>query len=179
MTVYVDDAGIPATVGRHTSRWYHLTADTPAELHQFADALGLRRSWFQADPVGWHYDLTEGKRRQAVALGARPVGLAEMGGILRDRRAAQRSAGDSAGITAAPALTPAPARGPRASAADLDRMAGKAWQAGDLDRCAGLLGLARMAFPGEAARWNAREATVGAAIARRQRQRQAETEAGR
>ena len=47
MTVYVDDAHIPATVGRHTSSWCHLTADSPEELHEFAGRLGLRRSYFQ------------------------------------------------------------------------------------------------------------------------------------
>lgn len=75
MTVYVDDASIQATVpnGRisHTSKWSHLTADTKDELHAFAAKLGLRRSYFQDKPNGlWHYDVTEGKRRQAIRLGA-------------------------------------------------------------------------------------------------------------
>lgn len=76
MTVYVDNAGIEATVPNgsisHTSQWCHLTADTKDELHAFAvGKLKLRRSYFQDKPRGlWHYDLTEGKRRQAVRLGA-------------------------------------------------------------------------------------------------------------
>jgi hypothetical protein len=72
MAVYVDDAAIPATVGRITSNWSHLIADDRDELHAFATRLGLRRAWFQ-DPVltgkpraapgsraaeNWHYDLT-------------------------------------------------------------------------------------------------------------------------
>ena len=44
MTVYVDDARIPATVRNgsrsHTSAWCHLTADTREELHEFAARLG-------------------------------------------------------------------------------------------------------------------------------------------
>jgi hypothetical protein len=46
-------------------------ADTVAELHEMAQAIGLRRSWFQhrAGRVP-HYDLTSRKRRQAVAKGA-------------------------------------------------------------------------------------------------------------
>ncbi|CAN5736098.1 hypothetical protein BH09ACT8_BH09ACT8_56030 [soil metagenome] len=88
MTVYVDDARIPARVGRHATTWSHLFADTQDELHAFAERLGLRRSWFQ-DPVkigkpikarpgsraaeNWHYDVTESKRRQAVSMGAREV----------------------------------------------------------------------------------------------------------
>ena len=50
MTVYVDDARIPARVGRWDSSWSHLFADTQDELHAFAARLGLRRSWFQ-DPT--------------------------------------------------------------------------------------------------------------------------------
>lgn len=88
MTVYVDDARIPARVGRHATTWSHLFADTQDELHAFAERLGLRRSWFQ-DPVkigkpikarpgsraaeNWHYDVTESKRRHAVSLGAKEV----------------------------------------------------------------------------------------------------------
>jgi hypothetical protein len=79
MTVYVDDANIPATVAngraRHTSRWCHLFSDTSdAELHEFAARIGLKRAWFQKpdSPLQTHrhYDLTAGKRRQAVAAGA-------------------------------------------------------------------------------------------------------------
>jgi hypothetical protein len=48
-----------------------MTADTKAELHQFAALLGLRREWFQDKPRGlWHYDVTDTVRRQAVKHGA-------------------------------------------------------------------------------------------------------------
>lgn len=80
MTVYVDDSSIPATVpnGRvsHTSRWSHLFADTEDELHEFATGkLGLRRSYFQEGKPAWfpHYDVTSGKRQQAIRAGAQPV----------------------------------------------------------------------------------------------------------
>ena len=71
MTVYVDDMLMQATVGRVTSRWSHLMADTDDELHEFAARLGMRRSWaqFPGTPKS-HYDLTEGKRWQAIRLGA-------------------------------------------------------------------------------------------------------------
>lgn len=95
MAVYVDDAAIPATVGRHTSHWSHLTADTREELHAFADRLGLRREWFQpgnpqARPgsfsaEGWHYDLTVGKREQAIRLGALPVSRQELSAVIHMR----------------------------------------------------------------------------------------------
>jgi hypothetical protein len=43
-----------------------------APLHAFADALGLRREWFQPSGAGCvpHYDLTPDKRAAAVQRGA-------------------------------------------------------------------------------------------------------------
>ena len=73
MTVYVDDAHIPAKVGNLDRRWSHLMADMPEELHAFAAQLGLRRSWFQDHRPFWHYDVTAGMRAKALALGAQPV----------------------------------------------------------------------------------------------------------
>ena len=99
MAVYVDDSSIQATIpnGRtqHTSRWSHLFADTQEELHEFAEQLGLRRSYFQPGrPRGdgspsphWHYDVTAGKRQQAIRLGAQPVTCRESTEIMRERDA--------------------------------------------------------------------------------------------
>lgn len=99
MTVYVDDARIRATVGQLQGRWSHLFADTSDELHEFAQRLGLRRSWFQ-DPVvtgrpraragsraaeNWHYDVTDSKRRQAIAIGATPVSWRDAAEIITAR----------------------------------------------------------------------------------------------
>lgn len=73
MTVYVDDMRLPAKVGRIQARWSHLTTDGPdEELHAFAARIGLRRSWFQddPDPLFRHYDVTDTKRRAAIAAGA-------------------------------------------------------------------------------------------------------------
>lgn len=92
MTVYVDDARIPAQVGRIRARWSHLFADTPDELHAFAQRLGLRRDWFQpGTPLAgrpsrfWHYDVTDSKRQAAIKLGARPVTWRESVNIIRER----------------------------------------------------------------------------------------------
>jgi hypothetical protein len=102
MTVYVDDAFIRARVGRITSRWCHLFADTEEELHVFAQSIGLRRSWYQVPkgPGGkglavpeslkaqmWHYDITEGRRVDAVARGAVVVTRREAHNIMRARHA--------------------------------------------------------------------------------------------
>lgn len=75
MTVYVDDARIPARLGRgRAALWSHLTADTPQELHEFAERLGLRREWFQDKPRGlWHYDVTATVREAALRLGAEAI----------------------------------------------------------------------------------------------------------
>jgi hypothetical protein len=100
VTVYVDDAFIPATVGRVRSRWCHLFADTEDELHEFAQKIGLRRSWYQipkgpggkgrAEPTSlkaqmWHYDVTEGRRAAALLAGAVQVTRREALQIMRDR----------------------------------------------------------------------------------------------
>lgn len=112
MAVYVDDFGMPARVGGLNARWSHLVADSRDELHAFADQLGLRREWFQ-DPVltgkplarpgsraaeNWHYDVTESKRRQAIALGARAITWRELTGVIDARIA--RDAGEPAPATA-------------------------------------------------------------------------------
>lgn len=84
MTVYVDNAFIKAKVKQHDSRWCHMLSDQqdPEELHLFAESIGLKRSYFQ--PAGehspwWHqhYDLTEGKRKQAIAKGAVEIDIRE------------------------------------------------------------------------------------------------------
>ena len=96
MAVYVDDASIPAEVRNgsrmHRSRWSHLTADTPDELHEFAATLGLRREWFQpGQPAGgtpsplWHYDVTSHKRAQALAMGAISMPSRELARYCRAR----------------------------------------------------------------------------------------------
>lgn len=96
--IYVDDVGIPAKVwnkrtGRYVeSRWFHLISDQidTAELHAFAAHLGLHRSYFQQgrtlggselDPGHDHYDVTVGKRKQAVGLGAQTVSWHELAEI--------------------------------------------------------------------------------------------------
>jgi hypothetical protein len=92
MTVYVDDARIPARVGRIRGRWSHLFADSQEELHAFAERLGLQRSWFQpGTPYGgvpsrhWHYDVTESKRTEAIRLGAVAVTMRDSVDIKRRR----------------------------------------------------------------------------------------------
>jgi hypothetical protein len=72
--IYVDEM-VPCLRNRNWPYGHscHLFADTLEELHRFAVAIGLRRDWFQNHPKLPHYDLTFGKRKQAVAKGAIPV----------------------------------------------------------------------------------------------------------
>lgn len=98
MTVFVDNFRCPARIGRISGRWSHLTADTPDELHVFAARIGLQRPWFQerckygkCDPCPhFHYDVTDSKRSEAIAAGARAVDIREMGDLIRARRAVLR-----------------------------------------------------------------------------------------
>jgi hypothetical protein len=100
VTVYVDDYRVRAKVGRLDARWSHLTADTEAELHEFAERLGLRRAWYQRQCKGcrpgrcyhWHYDVTDSRRTAAIRLGARAITWREMGAVVRARRPAPTTA---------------------------------------------------------------------------------------
>ncbi len=91
MTVYVDAVRIPAEVpnGPRVVRgvWCHLVADNTAELLDMAALIGLRAEWIQ-HPGEWseHFDVTEPKRRRAVAAGAIELTLQQMGDFLKDRR---------------------------------------------------------------------------------------------
>lgn len=66
MSVYVDKL---RDWGWNHGPSCHLIADTLPELHDFANRLGLKRSWFQPKSHP-HYDLVASKRARAVQLGA-------------------------------------------------------------------------------------------------------------
>jgi hypothetical protein len=60
--------------------WYALTADTQEELHPFAENVGLYRHFYRPHTAGTkllplvgHYDVDQGERDRAVALGAKPI----------------------------------------------------------------------------------------------------------
>lgn len=58
-------------IGRAGPRWCHMIADSLDELHAAADAIGLRRAWFQNHATMPHYDIgTDGVRARAIAYGA-------------------------------------------------------------------------------------------------------------
>jgi Protein of unknown function (DUF4031) len=68
MSVYVDRVQL----GYGRMVMCHMIGDTPDELHAMAARIGLARRWFQAPPKAsfWHYDISKGKRAEAIAAGA-------------------------------------------------------------------------------------------------------------
>ncbi|MET9115770.1 DUF4031 domain-containing protein [Streptomyces longwoodensis] len=71
MTVYID----PPTWPGHGRLWSHLVSDSSfAELHAFAERLGVPRRAFERD----HYDLPSHRYPDAVAAGAVEVGSKEL-----------------------------------------------------------------------------------------------------
>lgn len=83
MPVYVDDAR--NRLGRMVM--CHMIADTLGELHAMADAIGMRRVWFQPKSFP-HYDVSLGRRRGAVARGAVELSQRELVGVIRRLRRA-------------------------------------------------------------------------------------------
>lgn len=71
MACYVD--AVQFHGGSASFKWprsCHLYADTLEELHAMAQAIGMRREWFQNHPEHPHYDLVPTRRLRAVELGA-------------------------------------------------------------------------------------------------------------
>ena len=65
--IYVDD--YEGRFGRMIM--CHMMSDTSLkELHEFAERLGLKRSWFQDKGSAPHYDVCKSKRVVALELGA-------------------------------------------------------------------------------------------------------------
>ena len=77
MSTYVDDVFIP--YGR--MKMCHMIADTEDELHAMADKIGLKREWFQ-DGSRPHYDVSKGKRIEAIRHGAIEVTIKELIALL-------------------------------------------------------------------------------------------------
>lgn len=59
-----------------------MIADSEAELHAMADAIGMPRKWYQ----GNHYDICLTKRTKAVAAGAQEISLRQCGAMVARRR---------------------------------------------------------------------------------------------
>jgi hypothetical protein len=86
VATYVDAVHSYPEAGLRFSEFCHLLADTRAELHETADALGMPRRFFQDHPWRWHYDLPAHLRIEAVRLGAVEITMHQVGALLRERR---------------------------------------------------------------------------------------------
>lgn len=78
--IVVDDAMIPAQVRNYKSEWSHMMSTLPgeagtAELVDFAKGkLKMIRGWIQHEGESReHFDLTKGKREEALRHGAAPI----------------------------------------------------------------------------------------------------------
>ena len=85
MPVYVDNSTEYPTsrMDGHTRRWgslwSHMWCDPgeEARLHEIAQLIGLRRSYFQDNPRHPHYDVIPSKRALAINAGAMPMEFRE------------------------------------------------------------------------------------------------------
>jgi hypothetical protein len=87
MSVYVDAARNVFTPysGARPMVCCHMLADTIGELHEMADRLGLKRSWFQSGSTP-HYDLSRSKRKEAIEKGAIEITRRQIVEIIRAYR---------------------------------------------------------------------------------------------
>ena len=83
MAVYVDSARNP--LGR--MKMCHMVADTEAELHAMAEAIGLRREWFQGEASFPHYDVSLSRRAKALQLGAVEISRRDLALFMRRKKA--------------------------------------------------------------------------------------------
>ncbi len=79
MPVYVDNMN--ATYGR--MKMNHMIADTLDELHAMADNIGVARKWFQNKASFPHYDICHSKMKLAIANGAVPLSMMDLGRQMR------------------------------------------------------------------------------------------------
>jgi hypothetical protein len=82
MTVYVDNMYLYPLGRFGRMKMSHLIADTEAELHAMASAIGVARKWYQGD----HYDICISMRRHALELGARGITLKQCAMMCANRR---------------------------------------------------------------------------------------------
>ncbi len=73
MTIYVDALEEWGWVirGRKVKSCHMFTDELDlTNLHNMADAIGMKRSWFQDKQAAPHYDLTKNMQEEAIKLGA-------------------------------------------------------------------------------------------------------------
>lgn len=86
MTVFVDDMFQYPMGQFRRMKMSHMIASTEDELHAMAARIGIARRWYQGD----HYDVSMTKRAAAIAFGAVPVTLRQLGIMTMIRRKSGR-----------------------------------------------------------------------------------------
>lgn len=148
MAVYVDDMQLPADVPNGSkvvsSTWSHLMADTHEELMEAAAKLRLNPKWIQYPGTPKeHFDLTSGKRQQAIHRQiAEPITWRQSGELYAAKVQVQQAQDERE---------------------KLDRAAGVAYRDGEFDRAREILAEAMGKHPGQGGLWTSRLARVEAA----------------
>jgi hypothetical protein len=75
--VYVDE--LPESGWGKWNGGAHMLSNNIFALHAMADAIGLKRRWFQRKSF-LHYDLTASKRKMAISAGAVEIEFGEIPG---------------------------------------------------------------------------------------------------
>lgn len=84
MAVYIDRPKRTWFHGRERT-FVHMSADSLAELHDFAERMGMPRHIFQDKPNRPHYDVFDHHIQRALNMGAIQIGNKEMVLLLRQR----------------------------------------------------------------------------------------------
>ena len=80
--VYIDN--MEAGFGR--MKMCHMIADTPQELLEMVDKIGVARKWIQYPGTPReHFDICLSKKKIAVEMGAKAITMRELGKILSNR----------------------------------------------------------------------------------------------
>lgn len=80
--VYIDN--MEAGFGR--MKMCHMIADTPQELLEMVDKIGVARKWIQYPGTPReHFDICLSKKKIAVEMGAKAITMRELGEILSNR----------------------------------------------------------------------------------------------
>lgn len=78
MTVYLDNLRAPW----RRMTMCHMIADSERELHDMAEKMGLKKSWYQGD----HYDVSLGRRLCAIGHGAVCITRRELAAMVSLKR---------------------------------------------------------------------------------------------
>src|SRR5712691_4653724 len=81
VAVYVDKA----RNAYRQMKMCHMVADTIEELHMMAEAIGIKRKWFQSNSHP-HYDICQSKRARAISAGAIEIDRRGLVSLIRQHR---------------------------------------------------------------------------------------------